>query len=202
MQNPTRRSRRIGLTQGGRVKDGSPAEKPSRLFPRNLWEELSNSEGPLRVFVENPSRNYFHPCEPADYLALLGRLPADTTRSLRAIALRRTSRRDERAAVEARRRYSCILLNSFPRSLEATWHRRPLASEVRHFEPWCRLWLERDGVWLLKWSVAEVRQYYLYHVFLHELGHINQPWSHSLRRREVFAETFALEWARRLGALR
>src|SRR5512138_3295829 len=105
MQNPTRRSRLIGLTQGGRVKHGSPDEKSSRRFPRNLWEELSSNEGPLRVLVENPSRNYFHPCEPTDYLALLERLPTDTTRRLRAIALQRTSRRDERAAVEARRRY-------------------------------------------------------------------------------------------------
>ncbi|MEZ5426313.1 MAG: hypothetical protein R2747_08620 [Pyrinomonadaceae bacterium] len=42
----------------------------------------------------------------------------------------------------------------------------------------------------------------MYHLFLHEVGHINQPWFHKMRRREEFAENFALEWAERLGHLR
>ena len=53
----------------------------------------------------------------------------------------------------------------------------------------------------LVWEPEEVRRYYLYHVFLHEVGHINQPWFYSLRQREAFAENFALEWACKLGAL-
>jgi len=53
----------------------------------------------------------------------------------------------------------------------------------------------------LDWSKEELRRYYLYHLFLHEVGHINQPWFHSQQRREEFAENFALEWAGRLGEL-
>lgn len=47
----------------------------------------------------------------------------------------------------------------------------------------------------------DYHRYYLFHLFLHEIGHINQPWFHSTRRREEFAENFALEWAARLGEL-
>jgi len=45
---------------------------------------------------------------------------------------------------------------------------------------------------------AQVKRYYLYHLLLHELGHINQPNFHSRRRRESFAEDYALRWARKL----
>ena len=50
-------------------------------------------------------------------------------------------------------------------------------------------------------SLEEIRRYYLYHLFLHELGHFHQPDVHSRRRAEEWAENFALEWARRLGEL-
>jgi hypothetical protein len=68
-------------------------------------------------------------------------------------------------------------------------------------EPWCRRWVRKERTWKLVWSIEEIRRYYLYHLFLHELGHLNQPWSHSTRIPESFAENFALEWARRLGQL-
>ena len=74
---------------------------------------------------------------------------------------------------------------------------------MRHYAPWCRNWLvsdDRKSYWL-QWNEEELRRYYLYHLFLHELGHINQPDFHATRRCEEFAENFALEWARQLGEL-
>jgi hypothetical protein len=78
----------------------------------------------------------------------------------------------------------------------------PEERSVRHFQPWCTRWITVAGKWALEWSEEEIRRYYLYHLFLHELGHINQPQFHALKRREDFAEGFALKWARRFGVLR
>ena len=50
--------------------------------------------------------------------------------------------------------------------------------------------------------MEDLKRYYLFHLLLHELGHINQPWFHSSARREEFAENFALTWARKLNVLR
>jgi hypothetical protein len=201
VRNPTRRSKKIGLTQGGRVRNGRPVEKWSRHFPRNLWDELSQLTGPCRIIVENPSRNYFHPCVGAEYLNVLARLSGDACEIVRAIVLRRTSKRDERRTIEARKRFSCIILNSFPRSLESRWPPRPTEAQIRHFAPWCSTWKQADRGWLQVWTLDEIRRYYLYHLFLHEVGHFYQPWSHARRKREAFAENFALEWAERLGVL-
>jgi hypothetical protein len=202
--NSTRRSRKIGLTQGGRVHDGRPAEKCSRAFTRDVWRRLSQErvgQG-CSVFRENPSAAYYHPCRGEDYLAVLGRLPAELRAGVRAIVLRRTPRLDAELGIEARRRFGCVILNAFPRSLLMGWDGPPTLAARRHYGRWCSgAWWDIDGKVQLQWTEVEVRRYYLFHLFLHEVGHINQPRFHAARRREEYAENFALEWAAQLGEL-
>ena len=204
MREPARRSRKIGLTQGGRIRDGRPSEKWSRIFTRDVWNRLSlmPDDGPPAVLRENPSGNYFHPCRGAKYLAVLGRLPPDLRTGLRAIVLRRTPKRDAELGIEAWKRFRCVILNAFPRSMLMTWTSGVGPATVRHYGRWCAGEWITSGVKVdLRWSADELRKYYLYHLFLHEMGHINQPRFHAARRGEEFAENFALEWASRLGEL-
>lgn len=204
MRQPTRRSRKIGLTQGGRIRDGRPSEKPSRVFVRDIWDRLSTApaDGRPVVLRENPSRAYFHPCRGDEYLAVFERLPLGLRGGLRAVVLRRTPKLDAESGVEARKRFRCVILNAFPKSLLMTWDSGAGPAARRHYGRWCSgEWVTSGGVVTLQWSVEELRRYYLYHLFLHEVGHINQPWFHSARRREEFAENFALEWAASLGEL-
>ena len=201
MRDPIRRNQKSGMTKGGRVRDGQAREKWSHRLPENIYRQLSESEEKWRVLRENPSRDFYHPCSAEDYHAVLSRLPSELTNDVSAIVLRRTSKRDENLGVDARRRYSCIIMNAFPVSNEMEWPKKPTDSEVRHLARWCDRWRSNGGRWWLEWTPDEVRRYYLYHVFLHEIGHINQPRSYSLKRRESFAENFALEWARELGEL-
>lgn len=202
MFNPVRRSKNIGKTQGGRVRNGRGSEKWSRIFSQETWEQLSASSEELHLIRENPSRGFYHPCGIEEYLEVLSRLPEDLSQGLKAIVLRRTSKADIQLGVQARRRFFCVLINSFPTSRHMVWGTKPPTSRsMRHYEPWCTSWRTLEGKWVLEWTEAEVRRYYLYHLFLHELGHINQPLFHALKRREDFAEGFALEWDRKLGVL-
>lgn len=201
MRNPVRRSRNIGKTQGGRVKDGRAYEKWSRVFTQDVWTKLSESGDKWQLLRENPSRDFYHPCKGPEYIDVLQRLPMELTNNLRAIVLRRTPKLDAKLGVDARKRYFCVILNSFPKSGEMIWSKPPTDRVRRHYEPWCKNWIENNNKWILRWDVEETRRYYLYHLFLHELGHINQPWFNSVRRREEFAEDFALSWARKLGKL-
>ncbi len=202
MYRPERRSKKIGRTQGGRVQDGRAAEKWSRAFGEDLWTRLSEASGECQILRENPSREYYHPCSGQEYVALLGSLPKDLASPVKAVVLRRTPKLDEELGVEARKRYFCIVMNSFPRSREYVWPDAPTQGDRSHFDPWCSDWQRRsNGRWVLRWTKDEVRRYFLYHLFLHELGHFHQPDLHSNSRREQFAEQFALEWARKLGEL-
>ncbi|MCP3928892.1 MAG: hypothetical protein GY705_07310 [Bacteroidetes bacterium] len=196
MRNPTRRNKNIGKTQGGRVKDGRADEKWSRLwFNTDIYSRISESKELWQIYKENPSKHYFHPCEGKEYINILELLPEDLTKYVKAIILPRISKRDAKYGVDAKRRSDCIIINPFPKSLEFTWATKPKDSTIRHYAPWCTNWKGNSTEWKLQWSKKEAKKYCLYHLFLHELGHINQPWFHSRNKREEFAENFALEWA-------
>jgi len=199
MFNPVRRNRKIGKTQGGRVRDGRSVEKRSRVVTQDIWTRLS--EAPEKGFIvlrENPSRDYFHPVTEDDIRSALSRLPKRVVRPLKAVLLSRLSARDAWRGVEARRRYQCVVLYAFPRSMEMVWPGATFSDAAqRHYQPWGSAWSVRDGCTILTWTVEELRRYYLFHLLLHEIGHLNQPPFHSLKRRESYAENFALEWARK-----
>ena len=204
MYNPIRRSRKIGITQGGRVRDGRASEKWSRVFTRDVWEKLSTlpTSDRCRVIRENPSGAFYHPCEGEEYVSVLERLPAELRRGVKAIVLRRTPRLDARIGVEARIRFRRVILNAFTRSNQMIWKSPPGQATRRHYSRWCSRWLEEeDGGVKFAWNLEEIRRYYRFHLFLHEVGHINQPRFHDSHRREEFAENFALEWAAELNAL-
>lgn len=202
MRNPTRRSKNIGKTQGGRVNNGKADEKWSRLwFNTNIYSQISNSDQIWQLYRENPSRNYFHPCEGEEYIEVLKQLPENLTKDVKAIILPRISKRDAKYSVDAKRRSDCVIINPFPKTLEFYWPYKPEQKTFRHYEPWCTKWESNDNEWKLKWNKKEAKHYCLYHLLLHELGHINQPCFHSLKKREEFAENFALEWATKLKAI-
>ena len=199
MRNPTRRNRNIGKTQGGRVKNGRASEKWSRVFTENIWEEISQSETSWNVFVENPSKDYYHPCTPSDYLSVLNRLPTHQTKDIKGIILRRTPERDLQLGIDAWRRYSCIIMNAFPSENRFTYPTKPKESQINFFKPFCNTWKEENGGWSLVWEAGEVRRYYLYQVFLHEIGHINDGTKTTRRKRENYADSFARDMAEYLG---
>jgi len=201
MKNPIRRSKKIGKTQGGRVKDGVASEKWSRIFTQDIWTRLSEDKIKWQVLEENPSRNFYHPCEGDEYLKVLKRLPNEDTEYVNAIVLRKTTKRDYHLGVEARKRYRCVILNSFPKSNKLYWNYKPTGKIFRHYEPWCSTWKEDEKGWYLKWDRTEVKRYYLYHLLLHEVGHFNQPYDYSRKKAEAFAENYALEWAKKLNQL-
>ena len=132
---------------------------------------------------------------------MLERLPAEIREPVRAIVLRRTPKLDARLGIEARMRFDCVILNAFPRSNQMGWTAPPTRATRRHYSRWCSRWAEEEDGLRLQWTSGEIRRYYLFHLFLHEVGHVNQPLFHDRRRREEFAENFALEWAARLGEL-
>jgi len=202
MRNPIRRNKNIGKTQGGRVMDGKAFEKWSRsCFNHNCYSIISDNSTGISLYTDNPSKDYFHPCSHDDYLSVLKRLPEEDYEYLKGIILPRPNKFDKKYGIEAKRRYSCIIMVPFHKSLTYTWPDKPEEYIFKHNDPWCKNWKNQGNEWSLTFTLPELRNYYMYHVFLHELGHINQPAYHSLRRREEFAENFAFEKAKYLGEL-
>lgn len=88
MRNPIRRNRNIGKTQGGRVSNGRAFEKWSRNdFLYDIYSRISESETKWQIFVQNPSKGYFHPCSGDEYVQVLKQLPRSLTKDVKAIIL-------------------------------------------------------------------------------------------------------------------
>jgi hypothetical protein len=187
------------------VKNGNAVEKRSRRFSRDVWSRLSDEElnAGYVVLADNPSRDFFHPVCEDEIRRTLDRMPRKLTRHLRAVVMPKISDSDLQRGVEARRRFSCIILNPFPKTLRTFWSPYPPSEKSRrHYEPWRATWERTSDGWYQLWDSASLKRYYLNHLMLHELGHLNQPWFNSLKRREDFAEDFALTWARKLNVLK
>jgi hypothetical protein len=201
MRNLIRRSRKIGLTQGGRVRSGKAWPKPSRILTDDTWRHLAATarEGKPRIIIENPSRDYFHPCSASEILEVLGRFPEDVLKPVRVIVLRRLPGKDHDTGIEARAVMSCVVLNAFPKTLRQEWESLPSARVIRHYKPWCQNWVAEGRRHVLAWTTDEIKRYYLYHLLLHEIGHLIDPRKRSARASESFAEDFALRYARQLN---
>jgi hypothetical protein len=119
-------------------------EKFSRLFSTSTWEKLSNGSDTLSIIRENLSKAYIHPASPKQILDVLDRLPSELTSCIKAVVLRRLPKSDEEKLVEARIRYFCIILNSFPRDLRMVFTLKPVRSVFSHMEPWRTRWEEKD----------------------------------------------------------
>ncbi len=158
MNRPTRRNRKIGRTQGGRVRGGRAIEKESREFPISVWEELSATEGPRRHFVENPSRDYFHPASIDECEQVLSLLPDELTAGVRAILLRRPRQRDLARGVEAWKRYGVVALVACPGSMTTVWPYRVDDGQRRHYAPWCDRWSFGHQDTALEWELEETKR--------------------------------------------
>jgi len=72
------------------------------MFQENEWDEISRREGICNVFVENPSRDYYHPCRHEEYLEVLERLPSQQTKNVKGVILSRLRNVDKKFLKEAR----------------------------------------------------------------------------------------------------
>jgi len=147
------------------------------------------------IFVENPSKNYYHPCTPEEYLSILEKLPKHHTKSVKGIILRRTPKKDEVLGIEAWRRWSCVIMNAFPKSNQYIFNEKPSDSVFKFFSPFCSNWIQEKGKWMLNWNPEQAKKYYLYQVFLHEIGHINDGVRTTKSKREKYAGSYARDMA-------
>ena len=94
-----------------------------------------------------------------------------------------------------------MVLNAFPKTREYIFDKKPSESTLKHYAPFCTNWEDRNGTWVLNWEEHQVKRYFLYHLFLHEIGHINEPIYHNKVKRENYAESFARDMAEWLGEI-
>jgi hypothetical protein len=143
-------------------------------------------------FTSTPTRSgRIHYLTPDDVCVLLGRLPEDLWERLRAVHFNDKSWGRRRAGYVNRARRE-IAICALPASVSG-YTARELGCSPSTF----------GAVRSKQWPQLAVRRFFLYNVFLHELGHLQvvDPDAKTDRRRfavETLAQRFANRWRRKL----
>lgn len=148
----------------------------------------------VRFSISTPGADRVHHLSEDDIRIVLGRLPHEAWRRLRAVHFNDGSRGARVLGFVSRSRRE-ITMCALPPRMSLT---RFL---VKGQSP--RYWGAKRGT---QWSALAIRRYLLYEVFLHELGHLQvvDPDARTERRKfamEAKAEEFTALWRRRLWSV-
>jgi hypothetical protein len=175
---------------------------PLRARPR---EVVYNGGQRVPVFVRPLNERFVRPFSAEEVGQMIERVPAEFVDGLRGIILLGGTRKQDVVCRSGLYRYGCyggdrIYLHPYPRRLLREWlgsgpspyHRREYGASGVDF-------VQRRGRCTLHWSAESLRRYYLHNVLLHEIGHHVDKRDANRRKRERFADWFAVEQARVLA---
>ena len=98
-----------------------------------------------------------------------------------------------------------IILNSFPRDLRMNFgKKKPSKKIIKFYAEWEDNWIKENEKWQLQWSKSSIKQYYLEHLILHEIGHLIDSKNKRFysktneKQKEDFANNYAFIWNNRL----
>ena len=97
---------------------------------------------------------------------------------------------------------TAVYLYPIEESLEELYVRAPRPAQRIETEMYGGRWVQDGNLWRLMWTEATIRDFYLNNVLMHEIGHINDDRNTSFRKREQFADWFAVEYGYRASRQR
>lgn len=163
-------------------------------------EEITQSE--LRVVVQNPGQNYIHPVTPDDVRERVLQLPAQYREKLDVVQLSRMTRKRRLFPCYGLQWGTAVYLYPIEASLEELYVRAPRPAQRIETEMYGGRWVQDGQFWRLVWTESTIRDFYLNNVLIHEIGHINDDRNTSFRKREQFADWFAVEYGFRASRMK
>ena len=207
-----KKTRKFGDIKGGRqypkISDG--------IFRKFHSLKPPTPHDNLPIFLnDNPSRDFYFPADDDEIRVQLQKLPHLLTDEITHIWLRRIKTVDYQTGNEFQAMFICgsgvnlVTINPFPRDLKMHFgETKPSAKTLRFYSKWTgeqQPLRNSAGSWYLPWSEATIKDYYLSHLLLHEVGHFVDRYSNRFRSKaskksEDFAESFAVFWNSKIRA--
>jgi hypothetical protein len=166
------------------------------------------------ILKDNPSKDFYFPTNEAEILSQFRKLPSEFTDEITHVWLRRIKKIDYENGDGFQAMFICgsgvnlITINAFPRDLKMHFGvKKPSTKQTRFYSKWTDelVFCKESGRWYLQWDVAAIKDYYLQHLILHEVGHFIDRYSRRFRTKtsakqaEDFADSFAIMWNQRLN---
>ncbi|MFM7837335.1 MAG: hypothetical protein ACKPJD_36540, partial [Planctomycetaceae bacterium] len=156
-------------------------------------EHAEGQPGELRVLAQSAGAGYVHAVSVDDVRERVLQLPPDLRADLDVVQLSRMTRKRQLFPCYGLQWGSAVYLYPIEESLEELYVRTPRPAQRIETEMYGGRWVQDGRFWRLIWTAETVRDFYLNNVLMHEIGHINDSRNTSFRKRERYADWFAIE---------
>ena len=176
------------------------------IFKRchSLSRPAPDDELPI-VIEDNPSRDFFFPLTAAEVVQALQALPKKDYSQITHIWLRRLKKTEYEVGNIPQAEFICgsgvrlIVLYPTPKDMVVKLgNKKPSRRRMNELGKWCSDISIKNGVWSAKWSLNELRGYYINSLLYHEVGHhidwYYRQWSKANSKKlEEFADQYAMQ---------
>jgi len=166
-----------------------------------VWHDpVSSDERPdhdLKIVTQPAGRGYLHPVSADDVRERVLQLPVEFQEKLDIVQLSRMTKKRRLFPCYGLQWGTAVYLYPIEESLEELYVRAPRPAQRIETEMYGGRWVQDGNLWRLIWTETTIRDFYLNNVLIHEIGHINDDRNTSFRKREQFADWFAVEYGYR-----
>ncbi len=158
-----------------------------------LYEKKDDNKC-IRIFVDEPGENYFHPVTPFEIAEKLQEIPSEFLRDLKAIRLCSISRKKKIFYRFGMYVGDNVCLYPFSDTLKLSISKKKLKPSITiEFEKFGGKWIFENGYWYLQFDRESVKNFYLNNVLIHEIAHHYDRESKE-KDREYFADNFVIQF--------
>jgi hypothetical protein len=182
--------------RGRGLATGRAFDAPER-WHEPLQRQPEQPVKPLKVIVEPPGAGYVHPVTADDVRERVLQLPHPFCNSIDVVQLSRMTRKRRLFPCYGMQWGTAVYLYPIEETLQEFYGCEPRPAQRIETEMYGGRWDQCGDLWRLTWTQETIRDYYLNNVLIHEIGHVNDRRNTNFRRREQYADWFAVEYGYR-----
>jgi len=182
--------------RGDGLASGRDFDAPEVWHEPPAGDDCQHSQT-LNIVVQTAGSGYIHPVSPDDVRERVLQLPAQFQHPLDVVQFSRMTRKRRLFPCYGLQWGSAVYLYPIEASLEERYVRAPRPAQRIETEMFGGRWVQDGNQWRLIWTENTIRDFYLNNVLIHEIGHINDDRNTSFRKREQYADWFAIEYGYR-----
>jgi hypothetical protein len=185
--------------RGEGLAQGRPFDAPE------VWHDPISSDDDVHelMIVSQPAgRGYVHPVSADDVRERVLQLPIKFQEKLDVVQFSRMTKKRRLFPCYGLQWGTAVYLYPIEESFVELYVRAPKPAQRIETEMFGGRWVQDGNLWRLIWTESTIRDFYLNNVLIHEIGHINDDRNTSFRKREQFADWFAIEYGYRASRAR
>ncbi len=181
--------------RGDGLAHGRPFDAPE------IWHNPVSSDDSddheLKIVKQPSGHGYIHPVSAEDVRERVLQLPKEFREKLDVVQFSQMTRKRRLFPCYGLQWGTTVYLYPIEESLVELYVRAPKPAQRIETEMYGGRWVQDGNLWRLIWTENTIRDFYLNNVLIHEIGHINDDRNTGFRKREQFADWFAVEYGYR-----